>query len=278
MSQPPHDPSGQPSDPYQPPAAPSYPSENPPTAPLPPVPPYQPGQATPMYPGAPVYPTSALPPPAYANPAPTSNKKTLIILFSVIGGVVLLLCCLVGGGALLYRAVSADTVTGPRANPTNQPSIVEPTRSAPRTTAATTAPAGRTTNLALGQAATFSDSDGRWTVAITSREWRDTNCDDSSFFPDPDGRLLVVDVVFEVLAGEASINPLYFDYKDSAGRSGDFSFFSGCDEPDLESDNNLPAGTRRTGKLVFDVTGGQTGTVEYSMPISDVQGSWKITP
>ena len=58
----------------------------------------------------------------------------------------------------------------------------------------------------------------------------------------------------------------------------DYAILSGCDEPALKSDSDLPAGTKRTGKIVFDVTVGQTGVIQYENLFGNDAASWKISP
>lgn len=297
-----------------PPAAPSSgPPGSPmsPTAPLPPVPsapPYQqqyPGQAPPSYQpyqgGQPYQPGQAAPPTGYppaqpyqpgqpypgqpyggtaypgGAPAPAkSSNRTLIIVFVVIGAL-LVLCCVGVVGLFAYRA--SQVTASDSSN--DDPGFVMPSFNPPGPGGGGTGPtaSGANANQPLGKVITFSDTGGTWTVSVTTRTWSDANCGPSAgFFPPPHGKLLIVDVVFEVTKGKASINPFYFDYIDSAGKRGDYSILSGCDEPSFQADNDLPAGTKRTGKIAFDITIGQTGVIQYENLFGDDAASWKITP
>jgi hypothetical protein len=248
--------------------------------PVPSAPPYQqyPGQPYPtqQYPAQPYpghqYPSQPYPGPAVA-PAKSSNKTLIIVL--VVVGALLVLCCAGVIGLFALRAYQVDAAAA------REPGITFPTDApgVPGGDETVATPTGANANLALGKAVMFSDDDGTWTVAVTARAWSEKNCGSAAgFFPDPDGTLLIVDVAFEVTKGTASINPFFFDYIDSSGKRGDYAILSGCDEPPLESDNDLPAGTRRTGKVVFDVTVGQTGVIQYENLFGDDSASWKITP
>jgi hypothetical protein len=189
----------------------------------------------------------------------------------VVVAALLLLCCAGGVAFFVFRANQLSTSDDSGALPDNQPipGFEQPSR----------APSGQFANLALGKPATFTDSDGTWTVTVTARAWSDKNCGEAAgFFPPPDGKLLIVDIAFEVTKGTASINPFSFDYYDSDRKAGDYAILSGCDEPQLDADNDLPAGTKRTGKIVFDVTGKQTGVIQYEPLFGDGRATWTITP
>jgi hypothetical protein len=253
-----------PGQPYPPQPGQPYPTQQFPAQPYPGEP--YPGQP---YPGQP-YPGQPYPGPV-GPPAKSSNRTLVIVL--VVVGALLLLCCVGVIGLFAVRAYQSDAAAS------NNPGVSAPTRGLPGDDETVAAPTGANANLPLGKAATFTDSDGTWTVAVTARTWSDKNCGSAAgFFPDPDGKLLIVDVAFEVTKGTASINPFFFDYLDSAGKRGDYAILSGCDEPPLEADNDLPAGTKRTGKIVFDVTVGQTGVIQYENLFGDDAASWKITP
>jgi hypothetical protein len=127
--------------------------------------------------------------------------------------------------------------------------------------------------MAAGDTVVITEGGNEWRVSITAMRWRDTSC---GGLLGPDGLLLLADVRFEVTRGEASINPLYFTWVGSDGATEDtFSaLLSGCDEPPLDSDNDVPAGTSLTGRIVFDVTGQTTGTIEYEEIFGGAQASW----
>jgi Domain of unknown function (DUF4352) len=258
---------------YSPPEPPTTIQPTQPPSYSPPPPPYVPGPSQPPYPpgypsSAPPYgqPPTSYPPGAGVAPPPKKSNKTLFIVLGIVGAL-LLLCCVGGVGFVVYRANEVrDTIeTGPGPGEPFNPG--EPSQRGQN---------GANFNLAVGKTATITDEDGSFTLTLTSAKWNTANCDSNSFFPPPDGKILVLDVTFEVKSGVASINPLFFDFRDSAGRTADISFFSGCDEPNLDSGNNLRAGTKRSGKFAFDVIGGQTGTLEYQNSFEPA-ASWKIT-
>jgi Domain of unknown function (DUF4352) len=263
----------------QPTPPPSYSSAPPPPPPYAPGPPQPPMPPQPPYPGAPGYPTSAppygQPPTSYPSgagvaPPPKKSNKTLFIVLGIVGAL-LLLCCVGGAAFFLVRAndVRQAIDTGPVEPGPYDPGNNDPGNNDPGQN-------GANFDMAVGKTATITDEDGSFTLTLVSAKWHNENCDDNSFFPPPDGKILVLDVTFEVKSGVASINPLFFDFRDSGGRTADISFFSGCDEPMLDSGNNLRAGTKRSGKLAFDVTGGQNGTLEYQNSFEPA-ASWKIT-
>ena len=258
----------QPTDPYQPPQPPSAPPPEPPTTvyqpgSAPPPPPYQPYQASPTQ----GYPQYQQPP---AAPAKSSNR-TLFIVLGIVGGL-LALCC-IGGVAVvvLYPTMLYSVTSGPT-DPVvdTEPPIVDLPND-PGDPGG-----GNLPNVPVGTSVDVTSGDDAFTIAVTSATWRDTNCEENEFLPQPEGKLLVIDVTWEVTKGTASINPFFFEYIDSDGVTGDFSIFDGC-EPALDSGNDFPAGTKRAGKVVFEVKGKTTGTVVYSDGFSGAVASWTIT-
>jgi hypothetical protein len=254
----------QPTDPYQPPQPPSAPPPEPPTV-------YQPGSATPP----PAYQPYQQPAQAYqpyqqppVAPAKSSNR-TLFIVLGIVGGL-MALCC-IGGVAVvaLYPTMLSSVTTGSTDPVVNEePPIVDLPNDPGQ-------PGGNAA-VPVGTAVDVTADDHAFTIAVTSATWREGNCEENEFLPQPEGKLLVVDVTWEVTQGTASINPFFFEYVDSDGVTGDFSIFDGC-EPALDSGNDFPAGTKRAGKVVFEVKGKTTGTVVYSDGFSGAVASWTIT-
>jgi hypothetical protein len=234
----------------------------PPSAPPPPAPPaYQPYQAAPTQGYQPYQQTPAA-------PAKSSNR-TLFIVLGVVGGL-LALCC-IGGVAVfaLYPAMLSSTSSGSDDPVVNQePPIVDQPNNPGQ-------PGGNSVDMPVGTSVDVTSGGDAYTIAITSATWRDDNCEENEFLPQPEGKLLVLDVTWEVTKGTASINPFFFEYVDSDGVTGDYSIFDGCD-PALDAGNDLPAGSKRTGKVVFEVKGKTTGTVSYG-DFTGAKASWTIT-
>ncbi|TBL30678.1 DUF4352 domain-containing protein, partial [Verrucosispora sp. SN26_14.1] len=134
-------------------------------------------------------------------------------------------------------------------------------------------PSGETYNLSIGTTLVVNDNDG--TVEITVTRVRTVNEGCRSFAPEPrKGRYLIADVTATVTKGTASINPIYFEWVAADGTTvnGLAGILAGCGET-IGSGNNLPAGTKRVGTVVFDVAD-TNGVVEYK-PLFRSAGSWR---
>jgi hypothetical protein len=210
--------------------------------------------------------------PQYAGvqppPPPRRKSNTGLIIGIIAAGLVVLLGICIGGIALLGASKLPTTTADVRNSATAPVGQGEPT------SGDTSDSETNSSNLPLGTKVTFSDTDGKWTVVVSAAKWYTKPC--NSLGVDLNGKLVVVDVAFEVVEGTASINPLFFKYIDQNGAKGDYSFFSGCDEPTLDSGNDFSAGTKRTGKIGFEVKSGLAGMIEYEAGFSSVRASWSV--
>lgn len=223
-----------------------------------------PASGPPTY-GAPIYGT-----PGYgaAPPQPPANKRmsTAAIIAIVVGGV-LALCCI---GGVAIAAFSDPPKDGKDTTSAGQPAV-----GATQTTAgpAKTPPkaAASTFNLALGTPVTVTSGSGTVEVTVTAAKWQAAGCKGGM---GPDDSYLVVDVTVKITSGSESINPLFFDFVTSGGNTVNSvsGMFAGC--KDLGSGNGFPAGTVRSGQLVYDAPRG-AGVVQYSHSFRQA-GSWVI--
>ncbi|MFG2053728.1 hypothetical protein ACGFI9_06805 [Micromonospora sp. NPDC048930] len=275
--------------PYPPPAAPGggYPPQ-PPTSGTPYPPPVAPGGGYPPQPptsGAPYPPAGQFPPapggaypPApgqpFAAPPTKKSNKGLWIGLGVGALVLLLLCCgggifaIYSGGKKAEEAIASLPTSAPTVDPFDTPS---PAESGSTPDARPTD--GETFNMAPGDTLIINDDDG--TIEITLSNFRTKKDSCQEFMPGPKkGMFLIADVTAEVTKGTGSVNPFYFRWKgaDGSEESGISGAFSGCGKL-LNSGNDLPVGTKRTGQLVLDVKD-KNGVVEYQHNFRPA-GSWK---
>ncbi|WP_220039614.1 DUF4352 domain-containing protein [Micromonospora endophytica] len=216
----------------------------------------------------------------YGPPQPTGGGggKTVLIVVIVVA-VVALLCC-VGGIIALVAGFQQTSDQVPRAQATyaapNLPSPPStPTPIAPRTPATPTPSAdrGETFNMEAGDTLVITDSDG--TVEITVTRFRTVREGCQSFAPNPQqGRYLIAEVTATVTKGTGSINPFFFTWVAENGSTvnGLVGALSGCGEP-LGAGNDLRAGSKRSGTVVFDVADTR-GVLEYQH-LFETAGSWK---
>ncbi|WP_242623979.1 DUF4352 domain-containing protein [Micromonospora kangleipakensis] len=220
------------------------------------------------YPPAPGQPFGA-PPPA----APRSRKKVWLTI-GIAAAVLLLLCC--GGGIFAIYAgakkVEKATESLPTPAVTNAPvdepssGAADPTPDADRTT-------GETFNMEPGDTLVIDDEDG--TIQLTVDNFRTSAKACKTYMPGPEeGMYVIADVTAEVTKGTGSFNPFFFRWvgADGTEASGMGGALSGCGKL-LPSGNDLPAGSKRTGQLIFDVKD-KNGTVEYEHRLKTA-GSWK---
>jgi hypothetical protein len=138
---------------------------------------------------------------------------------------------------------------------------------------ATVDPGQSADQLPLGRAVNISDPDGSWTVTINSATWRSTDCDPAALPLGQGVRMLVVNVTFAVTKGVAEVNPLDFQYTDPNGVPALPAILSSCG-PELQSGFDLPAGTKRTGAVAFEVRGKGGGLIGYSALFSPI-ATWQ---
>ncbi|MFG3679070.1 hypothetical protein ACGF5H_03055 [Micromonospora chalcea] len=227
--------------------------------------------------GQPYPPTGApYPPPGapFGPPAKKSNKNVWITI-GIVAALLLLLCC--GGGIFaVYSGVNKaqEVVDSP---PT--PSVTD---GVPAQETPTGAPTGtpqpgttddKTFNMPAGDKLIINDADG--TIEITVGNFRTRNAACNEIMPGPKkGMFMIADVTAEITKGTGSINPFYFSWvaEDGTEENGIGGAFSGCGKL-MTSGNNLPAGSKRSGQLIFDVKD-QNGVVEYKHRFRTA-GSWK---
>lgn len=136
-------------------------------------------------------------------------------------------------------------------------------------------------NMPLGRKLVVKEADGD-TLAITvsaSKKWpKPLKKACQSLMPKPtNGLFLVYDVTFEVTKGDKSINPLDLTYVAPDGTTDDgvSGAFSGCGKG-IEAGIDFPAGTKRSGQIVFDVKAAK-GRIEFREGLDGgAAGSWKI--
>ncbi|MFG2099239.1 DUF4352 domain-containing protein [Micromonospora echinaurantiaca] len=219
-------------------------------------------------PGAPGYPLGA-PQPV----APNGGKKKKTVLIIAIAAVVLTLLCCVGGIAAIVAGAdkAADEVAEALPTPltTGAPGLPSgaPSASAGGETD------GETFNMKPGDTLVLSDNEGTVEITVTKFTTATKGC--RSYAPKPDkGLYLIAHVTATVTKGKGSINPFYFEWVASDGTTvnGLASALSGCGDT-LSSGNNLRAGSKRTGTVVFDVAD-KNGALEYQHRF-EAAGSWK---
>ncbi|MEV0002557.1 hypothetical protein AB0H28_09750 [Micromonospora sp. NPDC050980] len=253
---------------YPPPGGtPPYPPTS--GAPYPP-----PGQYPPPGGGYPAGPYPPPPPGQPFGPAKKSSKKVWITI-GIVAVVLLLLCC--GGGIFAVYSGAKKTQEAIDSVPTPGITYRNPVDDPP--TGGTSAPPqpgttdDETFNMPAGDKLIVNDDDG--TVEITVGNFRTKDAACREFMPGPkNGMFLIADVTAEVTKGTGSINPFFFTWKGADGteESGIGGAFSGCGKL-MTSGNNLPAGSKRSGQLIFDVKD-RNGVVEYEHHLRTA-GSWK---
>ncbi|MFJ8689236.1 DUF4352 domain-containing protein [Micromonospora wenchangensis] len=281
------------SDPYAPPSPyapppvsgapqPSYP---PPTSGQP-YPSYEPGGTPPVSgAGYPPVPGGSYPPPGGGYPPQPggpgyplgpaksggSSSRNVWIVIGLVVALVVLLCC----GGIIALMVAGGNKADEAARE------FEPSLPTPGVTAAPglpgdppSSPTDESFNLKAGQTLVISDDDG--TIEITVRSFSTSTKGCRSFAPPPNkGFYLIADVTATVTKGTSSINPFYFQWvaDDGTTVNGLAGAFSGCGGDLLDSGSGIPAGSKRSGSVVFDVAD-KNGVVEYQHKFK-AAGSWK---
>ncbi|MCT2280554.1 hypothetical protein M3G91_23345 [Micromonospora chalcea] len=266
---------------YQPPGA----AYQPPGAPYPP-----PGSEY-QQPGGAYQPPGAYPPPGGGQPYPPTgapyqpgapfgppakkSNKNVWITIGIVAALLLLLCC--GGG--IFAVYSGVNKAQEAVDSLPTPSV---TYGVPDEQTPTGGPTGtpqpgntddKTFNMPAGDKLIINDADGTIEITVGNFRTRDAACNE--IMPGPKkGMFLIADVTAEITKGTGSINPFYFSWRaeDGTEENGIGGAFSGCGKL-MTSGNNLPAGSKRSGQLIFDVKD-QNGVVEYKHRFRTA-GSWK---
>ncbi|RLP96006.1 DUF4352 domain-containing protein [Micromonospora sp. CV4] len=217
-------------------------------------------------PGGPGYPLT-MPPPVPAK----SSKKTVVVI-AVTAAVLTLLCCAGGIVAVVIGAnrVSND-VTDALPTPGVTRGVGQPPSEAPSPAPPSTD--DDTRNMSPGDTLVIDGSDGTVEITVTKFSTSTKPCKSYGLKPD-EGMYVIADVTFAVTKGTGSTNPLYFQWVAADGTETNAigGAFSGCGKPMLAG-NDLTAGTKRTGSVVFDVPDTK-GVLEYQHEF-ETAGSWK---
>ncbi|MEU5785591.1 hypothetical protein [Micromonospora lupini] len=296
----------------QPPAGPQdpqQPSPEPPTQPFPATPQPQQSAADPTVPQAPVPPnpwsaaanpsqppfsggayphaggayppagSGAYPPPGGPGyplmmppPVPKKNSNRTVVAIAVTAAVLTLLCC---AGGIVAVVIGANRVAdeAPEALPT--PAVTRGVGQPPATTAPSprASGGGDTRNMSAGDTLVIDDNGGTVEITVTKFSTATKPCRSYGLKPD-EGMYVIADVTVAVTKGTGSANPLYFQWvaADGTETNAIAGAFSGCGKP-MPAANDLTAGTRSTGSVVFDVHD-TSGVLEYQHKFATA-GSWK---
>ncbi len=147
-----------------------------------------------------------------------------------------------------------------------------------RTTAAEQGSDSVAATLEVGDTIELRNAYGdRVEITITSAESKPT-CGASARKPET-GSYLVADVTVKVKSGTASVKATDFDFASTAGGWPHRDIgpeFTGCGGTGLGTLDNIPAGTERTGRLVFDVSGAGRIVYHVRSGTTPLGAQWKV--
>ncbi|MFF4876682.1 hypothetical protein [Micromonospora sp. NPDC000668] len=275
----------------------------PPTVPQPPYanapqPPYaaapQPPYASAPYPASPdqpwpqppfsggAYPAAgggAYPPPGGPGhpltmppPAPAKKSKKTVVIVAVTAAVLTLLCC---AGGIVAVVIGANRAANEVTEALPTPGVTRGVGQSPRTAPSSNPPStdDDTRNMSAGETLVIDGDDGTVEVTVTKFSTATKPCASYGLKPD-NGMYVIADVTVTVTKGTGSANPLYFQWvaADGTETNAIAGIFSGCGKS-MSAGNGLAAGTKRTGTVVFDVSG-TNGVLEYQHEF-ETAGSWR---
>jgi hypothetical protein len=203
--------------------------------------------------GGPGYPIIA-PPPTQSN-----RSKTSVVVVAVTAAVLTLLSCAGGIVAVVIGTNRATThVSGAQASAT--PSTSPTTH-------------GDTREMSPGETLVVDGDGGTVEITVTKISSATKPCKSHGLKPGA-GLYVIADVTVAVTRGTASTNPLYFQWVAADGTKATAigGALSGCGKP-MPASDDLTAGTKRTGSVVFDVHD-TAGALEYQDHFQTA-GSWK---
>jgi hypothetical protein len=240
-------------------------------------------------PSGPVYPGPPYPGPAYGEqqppyyaappygpqPAPAKGGRTWIWIAA--GVATLLVLCIAGGVALVLaaRQYSSDTAGSPVVTPAPFDRSGEPWFDPDDEIPEVDEPLPEPTVLKLGDTLVLtSDKGDQFEVTVKNKKFRKKGCDPYSPKSE-NGGYLIADVAVKVTKGKADVSPFDFDLVTPDGTTMDNSggIRSQCGN-DLDYVQDLKAGGKRSGQLVFDV-GSPKGEITFKVD-GAVAGSWKV--
>ncbi|MEV0212626.1 DUF4352 domain-containing protein [Micromonospora sp. NPDC050695] len=216
--------------------------------------------------GGPGYPLT-MPPPVQ----PKSSKRTVVAV-AVTAAVLTLLCCAGGIVAVVIGANrAANEVTDALPTPGVTRGVGRPPAAAPKSTPRSAN--GDTRNMSAGDTLVIDGDDGTVEITVTKFSTATKPCKSYGLKPD-EGMYVIADVTVTVTKGTAATNPLSFQWVAADGTETNAigGAFSGCGKP-MPAGNDLTAGTRQTGSVVFDVHD-TSGVLEYQHQF-ETAGSWK---
>ncbi|SCE72146.1 hypothetical protein [Micromonospora chokoriensis] len=207
---------------------------------------------------------------ATSPPMPAQGSKKTVVAVAVSAAVLTLLACAGGIVAVVMgtkRAATGVTEAGPTPGVSRE--VVQPPARVP----ASAPPAGDTRNMSPGDTLVIDGDEGTIEITVTKFSTATKPCKAYGLKPD-EGMYVIADVQLTVTKGTASANPLFFNWVAADGSQANAvaGAFSGCGKP-MPSADELTAGTRRTGSVVFDVHDA-SGVLEYQ-PMFETAGSWK---
>ncbi|MEV4655242.1 DUF4352 domain-containing protein [Micromonospora sp. NPDC049301] len=203
-------------------------------------------------------------------PVPTKNSKKTVVVIAVTAAVLTLLCCAGGIVAVVIGANrAANEVTEALPTPDVTRGVGQPRNASP----APAPSSGDTRNMAAGDTLVIDGDDGTIEITVTKFSSATKPCTSYGLKPD-EGMYVIADVTVTVTSGTGSVNPLFFQWvaADGTETNAIAGAFSGCGKP-MPAGNDLTAGTRRTGSVVFDVPD-TNGVLEYQHEF-ETAGSWK---
>nr|WTA68474.1 DUF4352 domain-containing protein [Micromonospora sp. NBC_00855] len=192
-------------------------------------------------------------------PAQTDRAKKSVVVVAVTAAVLTLLSCAGGIVAVVIGTKgTSSTVSEARASvsPSTPPSVN-----------------GGSRVMSPGDTLVVDGDAGTVEITVTKFSSATKPCKSHGLKPG-EGMYVIADVTVAVTKGTASTNPLYFQWvaADGTKTTAIGGAFSGCGKP-MPASDDLTAGTKRTGSVVFDVHD-TSGALEYQDQFRTA-GSWK---
>ncbi|MGV9211171.1 DUF4352 domain-containing protein [Micromonospora sp. RB23] len=231
------------------------------------------GPVPPPYSGA-AYPQAAGPghPLTMPPPVPPTTSQRTVVAVAVTTAVLALLLCAGGIVAVVIGTKNAaNNVTEALPTPGVTGDVGQPAAGAMPSPVPSVA--GKARNMSVGDTLVIDDNGGTVEITVTKFHTATKPCKTYGLKPD-EGLFVIADVTVTVTKGTGSANPLFFQWvaADGTETNAVTGAFSGCGKP-IPAGNDLAAGSRRTGSVVFDVHD-TSGVLEYQHRFATA-GSWR---